>query len=150
MTFHTSSGTRMERVGADIANAALALIGLCVAYLIVITFTARSPLSKLEIAVREPVVVGEWLLVDMDYCKTANEIAHEIRWNLIDGVTILLTPTIGSLPVGCRTTTIALEPVKQMVAGRYKLQVMLVYNPLPWRTIYHAADSQYFQVRNRQ
>jgi hypothetical protein len=123
---------RWERVTSDAGVATLAW--------------PYDPVPKLEIAVVGPTHAGGALRVHVDYCKATGYTPIEVRWALIDGVTIILPPTMVTLPVGCRVTTFILPSSPHMTPGRYQLRVNGLYQTWPWRTVIEEAISPVFEV----
>jgi len=110
------------------------------------TLRPLDPVPKLALTVQEPIRAGGDLFIRVDYCKAAGYTPAAVRWSLIDGVTIMLPPTVVTLDVGCHVTTLILPSSPHMVAGRYMLRVDGIYQPYPWRTIVETAISPVFEV----
>ena len=104
------------------------------------------PVPKLQIAVVGETRAGSDLRVRVDYCKAEGYTPLAVRWSLIDGVTIMLPPTIVTLATGCHVTTLILPSSPHMTPARYILRVDGVYQPMPWRTIVKTAISPPFEV----
>lgn len=111
------------------------------------TLRPLDPVPKLELTVIGPTHAGADLKVRVAYCKTAGFTPSAVRWSLVDGVTIMLPPTIVTLTPGCHVTTLILPGTPHMTPGRYLLHVDGVYVPYPWRApIVEPATSPVFEV----
>jgi len=135
-----------ERIAADMANIAIIVIGVGGLSAVGTLVWPYHPVPRLEIAVVGPTHAGDALRVHVDYCKTAGYNPYEVRWALLDGVTIMLPPTLVTLPPGCDQLTILLPSSPHMVPGSYKLRVQGFYAVWPWRTVIEEATSKPFEV----
>jgi hypothetical protein len=107
------------------------------------------PLTHFKISVPTGAAVGDELGVFLDYCKTSDWwVPREIRWHLVNDVTVGLDGPKAALPAGCdphRYVALYLSP--HVAPGRYRLQVDVIYQPLPWREIPYSRQSEPFEVR---
>ena len=111
------------------------------------TLRPLDPVPKLELTIIGPTPAGADLKVRVDYCKAEGFTPTAVRWSLVDGVTIMLPPTIVTLAPGCHSTTLILPGTPHMTPGTYMLRVDGVYTPYPWRAaIIETATSAPFEV----
>jgi len=144
MTPHLPS--RGDRVAVLLSSLGLLLIGAALVLIISTTWYPQPPLSRLAVrVVNAPTVNGD-VYVEVDYCKRYALPPAEVRWALVDGVTVMLPPYTVSLPVGCHVLTVALPLNRSVAPGVYQLQVTGIYRPWPWREIVHEERSAPFRL----
>jgi hypothetical protein len=125
----------------------LAAIAWIMAFAFLWTLRPLDPVPRLELTVLGPTHAGSDLQVRVDYCKREGFAPSAVRWSLVDGVTIMLPPTIVTLAPGCRVLTLVLPGTPHMTPGRYRLRVDGVYMLYPWRSaVIESASSPWFEV----
>lgn len=138
--------TRGDRLALRLAGMGLALIGLALAAVIATAWYPLPPLSRLAIrVVNAPVVNGE-LHIQVDYCKRYNVPPAEVRWALLDGVSIILPPYVMTLPEGCHVMTVSMPLNRSVAPGVYQLQVTGIYRLWPWRDVVYVERSAPFRI----
>jgi len=106
-----------------------------------------NPLTKLELAVLGTPRVGKILEVELNYCKQRDWASHEIRWSLVNDVTIVLPrESAFNLPLGCNSKNIILMLPQHIMPTDYKLQLEVIYEPWPWTELVYTRASQRFHV----
>lgn len=106
------------------------------------------PVTHLTLTVDGPAHVGREAIVLLDYCKVSDLVPHEVRWSLVNEIMISIDGPRTALPVGCesaRPVTLALSP--HIAPGRYRLQLVVMYEPVPWRTIAYVRTSPPFEIQ---
>jgi len=140
------AATSLERIHNGMW-AVLALCSMLSAASFLWTLRPLDPVPKLALTVLGPTRTGADLEVRVDYCKTEGFTPSAVRWSLVDGVTIMLPPTVVTLAPGCRVTILLLPGTPHMTPGVYLLRVDGIYTPYPWRSpIIVSASSPPFEV----
>ena len=94
------------------------------------------------------VLPGDWIVVEMDYCKPAQytDTEADVYISYVNHLAYLVPgATMERLPTGCRVNSQLLE-VPELPPGEYRLSMTRVYavNPLRRSTVY--AESEPFVV----
>jgi hypothetical protein len=146
LTMIMNGGSQMDRWASRLISVLLILALFLTIGLFVLTVLPSNPVPKLIMTVH-PAYEGKPLYVRVDYCKVLDVVPDSVQWSLHDDVTVMLAPTIVTLPLGCHVTTVVLPTPPQMVAGVYSLEVAASYSPLPWKTVIVRSVSEPFTVR---
>ena len=129
--------------------ASLTLISMWAA-MIVFAATAWypwNPITTVNVRVTGQPQVGRPMYIVVDYCKARDWAPQEVRFSLVNEVTVVLPPSTLSLPTGCHTTSIRVPLPKHIVPTAYRFQLETIYQPWPWRTIQYVRQSPVFQMR---
>jgi hypothetical protein len=140
--------TPVEHVGVLWANFGIALLTVVVLFG---TFTMTwpyEPLPRLKITVAPTVEAGDYLPIQVDYCKTMR-ISPRGRWSLQDGIVIELAGGIVALPIGCQVTMVQVGLNPKIPGGSYRAVVEAHYDVWPWRTVRYRAESNAFTLVRR-
>lgn len=99
------------------------------------------------IEVDTPVVhPGEPLAYKLNYCKYTDAPSNVHR-TMVDGQVIMLTDTVGQLPLGCHIVTVKTAIVPTTInPGKYYLDVVVSYKINLFRTEYIHYRTNYFTV----
>lgn len=117
-------------------------------YFVVTVAWPFNPVTRVRIDVENtPVTAGEPIIALVDYCKTRDWTPREVRWSLVNDVTVILTPTPVSLPVGCHVKRLLIPTSRHIAPGHYQLQEELIYQPWPWRQFVYVRRSPVFEMR---
>ena len=102
--------------------------------------------SQMQLVVEPGATVGGSLHVRVTYCKDINLPPKRVIVTLQNDITIVLPSDEVRLPAGCHTTLL-LQPLKpEIPAGTYRLDLTMVYEPWPWRTLVYGYQSPSFTV----
>jgi hypothetical protein len=135
-----------EVVAVWMASVSTAVISIGIVGLTLTFWWPYEPVTSLEIAVLGTAHPGGTLTVRVDYCKPDEAAPTDVRWTLINDVTILLEDGTASLPAGCHVTSRIFVLSAQVPPGRYRLQVEGLYQPWPWRRVEYLRRSAPFEV----
>ncbi len=125
---------------------AVGLITLSMVALLTTAWWPRGPLTQLEIRVTGTPRAQSDLLVEVSYCKVWNLSPSEVRWALLDGVTIMLPPYTVTLDSGCHVRVVSLPLSRVIAPGIYQLQVTGIYEVWPWRNEVYVRRSPAFRL----
>lgn len=136
MTTHARhTRTRGDHLAVVLSSSGLVFVGLAMLVLVATAWYPPAPIARLSISVvGTPQATGN-LLVLVDYCKRSDVPPAEVRWALVDGVTVMLPPYVVTLPSGCHQTTVSLPLSRVVPPGIYQLQVTGIYRVWPWREV---------------
>lgn len=137
----TWTPTRGERFRTAVANITLSLFLMLVIVFLCTLYYPWNPITKLEIAIVGEPHAGGILAVDVSYCKTRSWTPREVRWALLNDISIILPLTSFTLPVGCSSRRVLLPIPVHVAPGDYKLQTEVIYEPWPWRTFVYVAET---------
>jgi hypothetical protein len=122
-----------DRALMSLVSVAVGLIFLVVVGLMATAWYPAGPLTRLAIrVVNEPHVNGE-IHIEVDYCKSRDTAPAEVRWSLLDGVSVMLPPYVVTLAEGCQVRVVSLPLSRNVAPGVYQLQVTGIYHLWPWR-----------------
>ena len=148
MTTHARpTRPRGDHLAVVLSSLGLAFIGAAILLLIATAWYPPAPLTRLSISVvGTPRATGD-LLVLVDYCKRSDVPPAEVRWALVDGVTVMLPPCTVTLPLGCHQTTVSLPLSRVVPPGVYQLQVTGIYRMWPWRDVVYTRRTPSFRLQ---
>lgn len=130
----------------SLTSVAVGLIALGMIGLLATAWFPAGPLTRLTIrVVNEPRVNGE-IHIEVDYCKVRDTAPAEVRWALIDGVSVMLPPYVVTLPQGCHVIVTSLPLARNIAPGVYQLQVTGIYHLWPWREEVYLRRSPPFRL----
>ena len=135
-----------ETVSVWLASVATTFVAVGILLLSATIWWPYAFVTRLEIAAVNTPRAGGDLVVRVDYCKPEEAAPRNVRWTLINDVTIVLDHATTSLPAGCRVTTMVFGLSPQVPAGRYRIQVESLYEPWPWRRLSYLARSVPFEI----
>jgi hypothetical protein len=136
----------LDHVLVSLMSVAVGVITLSMVALLATAWWPRGPLTQLEIRVVAPPRAQGDLLVEVTYCKAWDLAPAEVRWALIDGVTIMLPPYTVTLDPGCHTRVVSLPLARAIAPGVYQLQVTGIYELWPWRHEVYIRTSPPFRL----
>lgn len=122
------------------------LVSVCVA-LAAVAFPLTllwpyDPLPSLSLTADATVRAGADLDVQLTYCKTTDWVPREVRWSLVNDVTVSLDGPKAALPVGCEDNRRVALPLSDHIApGRYRVQIVVIYQPWPWREVRYIRET---------
>ena len=128
------------------ADVAIVILAVTLMAGVGMTFLPMDPVQGLRLTVVGETRAGGPVCVRVDYCKTRDIKPESVAWNLVDGVVIILPPSMVILPNGCHSKTILLPTSPHMTPGVYRLEVVATYAVLPWRDVLIHGLSQPFTV----
>ena len=137
----------MDHFSRVIANVTLSMLGLFALVFFVTMIYPWDPITKLEIRVVGESRVDTGIVVSVDYCKVRNWTPAEVRWALVNDITIVLPTTLMSMPVGCHVKQLAIPMPIHAMPGTYQLQEELIYKPWPWKAYQYVRRSQPFALK---
>lgn len=122
----------------------LAILGtVCVAFFLLY------PYKTIEFRNEEQKIitplVGTAVIYEIDYCKYTNASAVAMR-ALVDGYTLPLVPVESTLPKGCGTKRFVISIPTNTPAGKYYIQINLLYKVNPIREIMVSTRTEEFTV----
>lgn len=138
--------TTGDRVSRAIAVIALTLLSAVVVAFIVTIIYPWNPITSVEIRVVGSPHVGAYLTVEVTYCKARSWTPSDVRWSLINEVSIVLPDTPMSFPPGCHVKRIAVAVPRHVMPGDYKLKEELHYEPWPWKSYVYERESPVFRL----
>lgn len=139
--------TAMDRVSRVIANVTLSMLGLFALVFFITMLYPWEPITRLEIQVVGESRVNAGLVVAVDYCKARAWPPDEVRWALVNDITVVLPTTLMSMPVGCHVKQLGIPMPIHAIPGTYQLQEELIYRPWPWKTYTYVRRSQPFTLK---
>ena len=142
----TAHRSTADRVLMCLMSVAVGVIAASMIGLLATAWFPSGPLTRLTIrVVNEPRVNGE-VHIAVDYCKSRDTAPAEVRWSLLDGVSIMLPPYVVTLPQGCHVLTVSLPLARNIAPGVYQLQVTGIYHLWPWREEVYIRRSPPFRL----
>ncbi len=136
-----------EQAGVWLSSVAVIIIIGAVVTALATAFAPITQIAKLNIRVIGSPVAGEGLVVELDYCKVYQWTPADVRWSLVNEVTVVLHSTRMSMPVGCHVKRLAVALPAHVAPGQYVLQEELFYRPWPWRELTYVAQSPSFTLQ---
>ena len=129
--------------GTAVLAAALSLVVVSLAF----AWLLPSPILQMGslVVTSEHLHAGQWLDYKYHYCKD-KDIAAETHYSFVDEI-VYSTPgmMVTRLDVGCHDAYEGLS-VPNIPPGRYRLEMMRVYQPTPLRRLEVRAVSGYFTI----
>jgi len=142
----TAHRSLTDRALMSLMSVAVGLIALGLIGLLATAWFPSGPLTRLAIrVVNEPHVNGD-LHIEVDYCKSRATAPAEVRWALIDGVSVMLPPYVVTLTEGCQVRVVSLPLARNVAPGVYQLQVTGIYRLWPWREEVYSRRSPPFRL----
>lgn len=139
-----ASYTRMVRM----ALLTLLSVWIVIAAMAVTIWYPWAPITSLSVRVVGRPVIGASMTVAVDYCKARDWVPAEVRFSLLNEVTVLLPLTAAaSLPTGCHITNIIVPLPRHIVPTKYRLQLETIYRPWPWKELAYVRQSQVFEMQ---
>jgi hypothetical protein len=123
------------------------MLALMVGTFFVTTFWPWNPITRLNITVVGSPMAGRSLTVNIDYCKARAWAPAEVRWMLVNDVSIVLPVQTASMPPGCHIKPLLLPLPRHILPGEYRLQEELIYEPWPWKQYVYVVQSPTFTVQ---
>ncbi len=138
-----TTGDRISRV---IATITLALLSAIVLAFIVTIVYPWNPITSVEIRVVGTPRVGAYLTVELTYCKARAWAPSDVRWSLVNEVSIVLPATLMSFPPGCHVKRLGVAIPRHVMPGNYRLKEELHYDPWPWKSYVYERESPVFRL----
>jgi hypothetical protein len=142
----TTDNDRGYQRMVTLATATLMSVWVVMAILAVTIWYPWNPVTKLRIRVVGEPVVGRSMTVEVDYCKAREWVPDEVRFSLLNEVTISIPFSAISLPTGCHVTNVVVPLPQHIVPTRYRVQLETIYRPWPWVEIPIIRQSRIFQM----
>lgn len=138
--------TRMDHVSRSVANFTLSLLTVVMLGFIATAIYPWNPVTRLDISLIGAQSARSALDVRIDYCKAREWTPVDVRWALVNDITIVLPTTLMSMPVGCHVKQVSVPMPIHAIPGRYQLQQEVIYRPWPWKTITYLRRTPWFQL----
>lgn len=138
--------SKWDYATTQVTNVAVLLI---VAMMLFVTGTIAWPyeaFEKMSIKVTNTPVAGGQYTVRMDYCKHRELTPKRVIVTLQDSITIVLYSQQHPLKIGCHVVDITDTMPAKVPAGVYSLEMLVVYEPWPWRTFTQTYHTPPFTV----
>lgn len=129
-----------------LAGLTLGTVWVMLAVLAVTIWYPWNPITTVNVRVVGTPVVGQAMTVEVNYCKVRDWVPAEVRFSLLNEVTVMLPNSPASLPVGCHVTNVVVPLPRHIVPTKYRLQLETIYRPWPWVEIPYVRQSPVFTM----
>lgn len=141
----TSHRTASEQVLVWLSSLGVALMCATFTWFLFTAIVPYNVISKIEITV-EDTRAGDYLTLQMAYCKDQAVSPKRVIITMQNAITIVVPSQNVRIPAGCRIAGVREKLSPEIPAGAYTLEMLLVYEPYPWRTITHTFRSNQFKI----
>lgn len=137
---------RLHTTLASLASAAIVIISLLI---VVSMFYPYEIVEKMQLAVEGTPRAGGELRVAMDYCVGATPV-YRLVVTIQNDITIVLPSDLVRVPPGCHQTHVLHPLPREIPAGTYVLEALVVFRPWPWRTVTYRHYTSPFVIEAAQ